>query len=223
MSQAVLPQGRLAHKRSTRTEQVPTGALPHCLVPIRVDNVRMTEQQPYNVVRHYPGFELREYPAHLVAEVTVDAGFEDAGGRAFNALLQYISGANRANTKMAMTAPVVQSQKLAMTAPVVQSPTAAGGYTVAFVLPANVPADQAPIPTNSTVTVRQVPAALSAAVRFSGRWSEALYEGHVNELRVAIQEAGLQAISHPRFARYDPPFKPWFLRRNEVLIDVSAA
>ncbi|HEX9230079.1 MAG TPA: heme-binding protein, partial [Arthrobacter sp.] len=29
------------------------------------------------------------------------------------------------------------------------------------------------------------------------------------------------AVGPPRFARFDPPFKPWFLRRNEVLQDVQ--
>lgn len=172
-------------------------------------------------MRHYPGFELREYPAHLVAEVNVEANFENAGSLAFNSLLQYISGANRAKTKMAMTAPVIQGERLAMTAPVVQTPGAGSSHTVAFVLPTSVAPDQAPIPTNPAVTVRQIPATLSAALRFSGRWSQSSYEGHVNELRVAIQEAGLTAVSPPRFARFDPPFKPWFLRRNEILIDVK--
>ena len=27
-------------------------------------------------------------------------------------------------------------------------------------------------------------------------------------------------VGPPRFARYDAPFKPWFLRRNEVVQDV---
>lgn len=182
----------------------------------------MTEQQPYRVLRRYPEFELREYPAHLVAEVTVEAGFEDAGNRAFNTLLQYISGANRAHAKMAMTAPVVQSQRLAMTAPVIQTPAQGNGYTVAFVLPASVAADQAPVPTNPNVTVRQVPPCLVAAVRYSGRWSQSSYDSQVKGLLNAIRDAGLTATSLPRFARFDPPFKPWFMRRNEVLVDVQA-
>lgn len=181
----------------------------------------MTEQQPYRVVGTYPEFELREYPPHLVAEVTVEAGFEDAGNRAFNALLQYISGANRANTRMAMTAPVVQSERLAMTAPVVQRPAGDTGYTVAFVLPASIQPDRAPTPTNPNVSVRQVPASLTAALRFTGRWTESSYIGHVARLLEAMERAGLAAASPPRFARFDPPFKPWFLRRNEVLIDVQ--
>jgi hypothetical protein len=28
-------------------------------------------------------------------------------------------------------------------------------------------------------------------------------------------------VGSPVWARYDPPWKPWFLRRNEVLIEVT--
>jgi hypothetical protein len=28
-------------------------------------------------------------------------------------------------------------------------------------------------------------------------------------------------VGPPRFARFDPPFKPWFLRHNEVVQDVQ--
>ncbi len=183
----------------------------------------MTEQQPYRVVDTYPGFELREYPAHLVAEVTVQAEFEEAGSRAFNPLLQYISGANRANSKMAMTAPVVQGERLAMTAPVVQGSEDSSGYTVAFVLPASVSAESVPTPTDSRVQVRSVPTSITAVTRYSGRWSEQAFNERCAALLKAVTQAGFTTTSQPRFARYDPPFKPWFLRRNEVLVDVLAS
>jgi hypothetical protein len=181
----------------------------------------VTEQQPYRVVQTYPDFELREYPAYLVAETTVNASFEDAGNRAFNALLQYINGANRSQRKLAMTAPVIQGEQLAMTAPVIQTSTEPESYTVAFVLAAHVTPDEAPMPTDQRVLVRQVPAGFAAVMRYSGRWSQASYDEHVHRLQAALTAAGLQAISSPRFARFDPPFKPWFLRRNEVVIDVA--
>ena len=81
----------------------------------------MTEEQPYLVVRTEPGFELRRYPQHVVAEVTVTADFDDAGGQAFRFLFGYISGDNTTDEKLSMTSPVVQSpasQEIPMTAPV---------------------------------------------------------------------------------------------------------
>ena len=187
----------------------------------------MTEQQPYEVVRRGNGYELRRYPACVVAEVAIDAAFEQAGNLGFRPLVNYIGGNNRAREPISMTAPVVQSRKLGMTAPVVQSTKAgdsgndADQQVIAFVLPKSVSLDSAPVPTDPRVVVREIPASLTAVIRYSGRWSQSSYDQHVAKLRSAIASDDLVAVSEPRFARFDPPFKPWFLRRNEVHIDVS--
>ncbi len=185
----------------------------------------MTEQQPFEAVRSYDGFELRRYPSHVVAEVTVELPFEQAGNAAFRYLFGYISGQNRSRTSVAMTAPVLQSpgaaQKVAMTAPVIQHRTQEGGYAVAFVLPAAMTEETAPEPTDPHVSIRTVPPRLAAVTRYSGRWSQDSYERHCRSLLRAIEAQGLTAIGTPRFARFDPPFKPWFLRRNEVVVDVD--
>jgi len=183
----------------------------------------VTEQQPYEVLEQGDGFELRHYPAHVVAEVEVEGSFEDAGNRAFRSLFRYITGHNRSQESVAMTAPVVQeavSQKVAMTAPVVQAEGSDGGYVVAFVLPASMTLETAPVPADAHVHVREVPERLAAAARYSGRWSQSSYERHLAELLDAVAAAGLTAVGGPRLARFDPPFKPWFLRRNEVVQDV---
>jgi len=179
------------------------------------------------VVGRYDGFELRRYPSHVVAEVTVRLPFEQAGNKAFGSLFGYISGRNRSRTSVAMTAPVVQSagaaQKVAMTAPVIQHGTDDGGYAVAFVLPASMTAETAPEPTDPNVKIRTVPASLAAVTRYSGRWSQDSFEHHCADLLAAVGAEGLTVVGTPRFARFDPPFKPWFLRRNEVIVDVDEA
>lgn len=190
----------------------------------------MTEQQPFELVRRFPDFELRRYPGHVVAEVQVRATFDRAGNAAFRHLFNYISGNNTARQKVAMTAPVVQapgtSQKIAMTAPVLQSGSLPGGgdtadFVVAFVLPAGMTVETAPVPTNPEVKIRAVPGALTAALGFSGGGSKGAFEKRNQQLQAALADTGLTAVGPPRFARFDPPFKPWFLRRNEVLQDVE--
>jgi len=190
----------------------------------------MTEQQPYELVRRYSHFELRGYPAYVVAEIKVNATFDRAGNAAFRHLFNYISGSNAARQKLAMTAPVIQelgtSQKLAMTAPVLQSGPLPGGdepaeFVVAFVLPAGITEGTAPVPANSDVKVRAIPGKLAASLRFSGSGSESAFERRNNDLQAALVVAGLTAEGLPRFARFDPPFKPWFMRRNEVVQDVK--
>ena len=195
--------------------------------------MRVTEQQPYDLVQSYENFEVRRYPEHLLAEVVVRGAFDEAGNRAFRYLFAYISGENVSRTKVAMTAPVVQdsgSSRIAMTAPVVQQTDDTdsgdsddGSFRVAFVLPAGFSNDTAPRPTSPKVHLRTVPESLVAVIRYRGRWTRDGYTQHLDELRSAVAAAGLTAIGHPRFARFDPPFKPAFLRRNEVLIDLGAS
>ncbi|MHA7222854.1 SOUL family heme-binding protein [Arthrobacter sp. RHLT1-20] len=190
----------------------------------------MTEQQPFELVQRFPHFELRRYPTHVVAEVQVNATFDRAGNAAFRHLFNYISGNNTARQSVAMTAPVVQGfgppQKLAMTAPVLQRGSITEGddaadFVVAFVLPAGMTAETAPVPTNPDVKIQTVPGSLTAALIFSGGGSKSAFEKRNQGLQAALKVAGLSAVGLPRFARFDPPFKPWFLRRNEVIQDVG--
>lgn len=188
----------------------------------------MTEQQPFELIRRYPHFELRRYPDYVVAEVTVTADFDRAGNAAFRHLFNYISGSNNARQKLAMTAPVLQEpgpRKLAMTTPVLQSGPVPGSgepaeYSVAFVLPAGVTADRAPVPADPMVRIRAVPGSLAAVLGFSGSGSASAFQKRNDGLQAALTLAGLTPVGTPRFARFDPPFKPWFLRHNEVVQDV---
>ena len=186
----------------------------------------MTEQQTFELIQRFPDFELRRYPAHLVAEVTVGSSFDRATNRAFRQLFNYINGNNTARQPLEMTAPVIQgfapSQKVPMTAPVLQHASLEEGeFVVAFVLPAGMTEETAPIPADPEIRIGPVPAALAAVLGFSGIGSKSAFEKRNQELQDAIAAAGLTAVGLPRFARYDPPFKPRFLRRNEVIQDVE--
>jgi hypothetical protein len=183
----------------------------------------MTDHQPYDTIRSDPAFELRRYPEHVLAETDVAGDFESAGSRAFRYLFGYITGENTASQSIAMTAPVVQgtSQRIAMTAPVVQTESH-GTFTVAFVLPAGMSEASAPLPTRREVVLRTVPPRVVAAARFTGRWSHGSYEKHRSELLAAVVDAGLTPMGDAWFARFDPPYTPWFLRHNEVLVEVAS-
>lgn len=167
----------------------------------------MTEQQEYTVVREFPDAELRRYARCTVADVTETGSPEQVGSRAFGPLVRYIS-----------------SENLAMTAPVLQQATAEQDrWTVSFVLPGGRSLAHYPFPADSKVTLREVPEHLAMATRWSGRWSQSSVDAHTRELRASIATAGLREVGPPVWARYDPPWKPWFLRRNEVLIEVAEA
>lgn len=180
------------------------------------------EEPAFKLLTQDGAFELREYPAYIVAETRVEASFTDAGNAAFQRLFRYISGNNVSRQKIAMTAPVTQSQgeKISMTAPVSQTADGAG-FLVAFTLPSKFTLETAPKPLDPAIGIRKVPARLMACWRYSGRWTESNYRNAERQLRDAIKARGLVPRGEPILARYNPPFTPWFMRRNEVLIPVA--
>ncbi|HVN42094.1 MAG TPA: heme-binding protein [Steroidobacteraceae bacterium] len=183
-----------------------------------------SEEPRYQLIEHDGHFELREYEPYLLAETRVEAGFDAAGGIAFRRLFDYISGRNTAAAKIAMTAPVIQGrgEKIAMTAPVAMEADGAG-YRVAFVVPSKYTAATVPTPLDERIVIRAVPARIVACWRYSGRWTERRYQAFERALRAAIEARGLRVQGAPMLARYNPPFTPWPLRRNEVLIPVARA
>ena len=176
------------------------------------------EEPDYEVVRKIDNVELRHYAPYVVAEVVLDALAEDAGSQAFPILAGYIFGKNKGEKKFAMTAPVTQVAapvRMDMTAPVTQA-AVAGGTRVQFVLPKGVTLATAPEPIDPRVQLRWVPAGTWAVLRYSGTWSQANYLEHLDGLKAALRAAGVATQGEPVLARYNAPFTPWFMRRNEV-------
>lgn len=187
------------------------------------------EEPAYRVARKTDAIEIRTYAAYMVAETRVDTDFADAGNTAFSPLFKYISGNNRRREKIEMTAPVNQStaaergQAIEMTAPVAQSrdPEARSGYVVSFAMPARFGPGNIPQPEDPRVTVREVPARTMAVLAYSGTWSQERYAAHERILLDEVARAGLKPRGAVQFARYNAPFVPWFLRRNEVMVEID--
>lgn len=181
------------------------------------------EEAEYSVVLEDDKFELRQYEPHIVAETLVDGDFEDAGSSAFKALFGYISGDNKSQQDISMTAPVSQevaSEKIAMTSPVGQQKNA-NKWAVSFMMPASYSLETLPAPTSPNITLRQVPERFIASISYSGFWSESGYTENKQKLDDWINKNNYTVIGEPVWARYNPPFTPWFLRRNEVLIPIE--
>ncbi|MDH3726158.1 MAG: heme-binding protein [Myxococcales bacterium] len=178
------------------------------------------ETPKYRVVEAFGEIEIREYAPYLVAETTVDGDLESAGNRGFRILAKYIFGDNQGQRKIAMTAPVNQEKtegtKIAMTAPVTQE-KAGDKYTIQFMMPSEYSREDLPASNDPRIAIREIPARSFAAVRYSGTWSKRNYEKHLAQLLDTLGAEGYEPVGEPIWARYDPPFKPWFLRRNEIL------
>lgn len=183
------------------------------------------EEVEYRLITAEKPFEVRDYAPRIVAETIVEANLEDAGNAAFKILYGYISGANRSRSKIAMTAPVSQKpegERIAMTAPVGQQPTESeNAWAVSFMMPSASVLETLPLPSHPAVTLREVPPQRMAAVRYSGLWNEKGYRKNRIKLEAWILENGYRIVGDPVWARYNPPFTPWFLRRNEVLIPIE--
>ena len=179
------------------------------------------DEARYTVVRTEPAFEVRRYEPYLVAETLVAGSADEAGSQGFRVLAGYIFGKNKGAREIAMTAPVAQTPaKIAMTAPVAQSP-GAGGHVVQFAMPPEWTLDTLPEPTNPAVSLRALPARTVAVIRYSGTWSQERYAQHLAKLQDALTRTGLRWHGEPVWARYDPPWKPWFLRRNEIWLELD--
>ncbi len=180
------------------------------------------EKPAHEVVRRYADFEVRDYAPRVVAETEVRLPRKEAGNEGFRRLAGYIFGKNRGEQRIAMTAPVAQlpGRRIAMTAPVAQEERSPGAFVVQFTMPASFTLATLPEPLDPQVTLRDEPARRVAVWRYSGTWSEERYEAQLARFRFALAREGLTAAGEPTWARYDPPWTPWFLRTNEIWVEL---
>jgi hypothetical protein len=166
------------------------------------------ESATCQVVRSSGNFAVRDYPALMVVETPMTRTGKDADG-SFMRLFRFITGKNEAKQKIAMTTPVFMSGN-------------GSNATMAFVLPAKLPAGEVPKPTDGAVTVREWPAGRFALLRFRGGRNPKNEAAALQQLKDWMTAAGLRVLSPPVFAYFDPPWTPRFLRRNEVMLRTEA-
>ena len=202
-----------------------------------------TEEPQYEVVASNDTYEVRRYEPYIVAEVDIVAESErKAGNRAFRILAGYIFGDNKAQQRMAMTAPVETTaadtgarmtmaesvettandagEKAAITDPV-ETTAEANAFVYAFIMERKYTLDTLPEPLDPRIRIRAKPARYVAALRFSGVASARRYEKYREKLRVALDRDRMRRRGEFVLARYDAPFTPPFMRRNEVLINLD--
>jgi hypothetical protein len=169
----------------------------------------MVAQAKYEVIREIGKVEIRRYPLLVIARVD---GYGDGG---FNLLFSFITGNNKQKSNVAMTAPVV-SEEIAMTAPVL-----AETDSIAFVMPEGFTLESTPKPLDNRVKIVEVPERVVAALRFSGRWSNSLFKKKSKELLEELKKANISTVGNFFSMRYNGPFTPWFMRRNEVAVPIE--
>lgn len=181
-----------------------------------------SQEAKYSVLRSDEKFQVRRYESHILAEYSVLAEFENAGSDAFRPLFEYISGNNTKSKTVSMTAPVSQQaggQSISMTSPVGQ--VRKGEYwTVSFMMPYKYTLETIPQPVDKGISIRYVPERYIASIKYSGFWNEELYAKNYKKLKAWINNNQYLIAGEPIWARYNAPYTPWFLRRNEVLLPI---
>jgi hypothetical protein len=167
----------------------------------------VTEVQSYRVIKSLKGFEIREYDPHTLVTTWSQGDLGSSAYNAFGYLAGFIGGNNQKRQPIAMTAPVLQRES-------------GDGFEVSFVMPAGM--TDVPAPASSALRIEQFAKSTFAALSFSGFAREALFRAKEQKLRKLLAESGYEVMGMPRFARYNGPWTPGPLRRNEVLLEIAA-
>ena len=180
------------------------------------------EHPKYQLVEADGKFEIRDYPAMIVAQVELTGPREATLTKGFRMIAGYIFGGNSATRKVAMTAPVTQQAgaRIAMTAPVAQQ-AVDGKWRVRFVMPAGSTLESLPRPNDPAVKLEEIPARRFAVIRFSGLARSRSLARHEQRLEGFLRAKGLKALSAPIDAYYNPPWTLPFLRRNEIMVQIA--
>ena len=180
-----------------------------------------TEHIDYKVIQVFDDFEIRQYPPIVVAETEVEAKIEEASEKGFAPLASYILGANHKATDKFENSPAqVDGKKMPMASPLnVQSH--GDRRTIDFFLPDFEMAEEAPLPNDPNIHIKKIPERMVAAYTYSGAWSEERYNKAKELLVMARDREHIRPTSDPIWAGYNPPWWPWFIRRNEIWFEVD--
>jgi hypothetical protein len=166
------------------------------------------EEPDFQTVLSEQPFEIRDYPALVVAETIAGGAQWPAANEGFRRLAGYIFGANRRRRKIAMTAPVGQTQS-------------ADAWVVRFTMPGGCTLETLPEPDDARVILRETPPVRVAVLRFSG-WARADdVAGKMATLRAWVRRKQLTPSGPVSLAQYNPPWTLGFWRRNEVMMPLE--
>ncbi len=180
------------------------------------------ETPEYSVLNKFKNIEIRSYKEYIQAEVEITGqDYISAIEKGFGILADFIFGNNISRQKIDMTAPVEvkNPERVPMTAPVKVSGN--GNYIVSFVMPKKYNIETLPEPINKDIRFRTIRANEIAAIRFSGFFNQQNILKNITSLKDWLKNENIKTEGEYIIAVYNPPWIPWFMARNEVMIQVK--
>jgi hypothetical protein len=186
--------------------------------------IQSIQRPSYAVLARMDGYEVREYPAYLAAQVSVKKGWSDALSEGFAVLSDYITGNNISQESFAAARSVgievePESERIAVTAPVITQEKNSV-FLVSFILPPTYTSATLPRPNDPEIRIVEVPSAVVAVRMFGGRVDHDRAATEEQSLRELLARDKRVTVSATRLVQYYQPWTPSFLQRNEVLIPI---
>lgn len=165
------------------------------------------EKAPYELLKKDNNFEIRNYKEMILITTAMDSLDEQKSP--FYRLFNYISGENKSEKEIPMTAPVFMDQNNGIS------------ETMSFVMPSDFSVETTPLPINEALNIEEYNNYTVAAITFSGPLDQDNIKVHSEALQEWMNKNGILAVGKPKAAGYNPPFTIPALRRNEILISIK--
>ena len=159
----------------------------------------------YKVLKKDKKIEIREYDDILFASTrSLYNQSQDSG---FMNVFNYISGENNQKEKISMTTPVLTYKE-------------DDRLVTGFYVPSKYNRENVPVPTNDKVFINNFANSIYGVIKFSGRWTEHNFDKFDEILIDYLIENDYEILSSRMILRYQPPFVPAFLRKNEIAYQI---
>ena len=159
----------------------------------------------YKVLKKDKKIEIREYDDILFASTrSLYNQSQDSG---FMNVFNYISGENNQKEKISMTTPVLTYKE-------------DDRLVTGFYVPSKYNRENVPMPTNDKVFIKNFTNSIYGVIKFSGRWTENNFDKFDEILIDYLIGNDYEILSSRMILRYQPPFVPAFLRRNEIAYQI---
>ncbi len=165
------------------------------------------ETYPYEIVKQYDKFEVRNYEATLFTSIKLTSNkYEESASKGFKILAGYIFGGNERNEKISMTSPVSMSLEDSM--------------TMMFMVPKKLKKDELPKPYKSEIKFKEMPSRKLAVISFGGWANDKKIQKHKRKLIKYLDAEGIQFKNRFFFFGYNSPYE-LFNRKNEIVVELD--